>query len=130
MMARVEAGVVAPAALALALAACAAAAGPVPGRTVPATPASPPTWPSPTVSVGAALFRNKGCASCHRHDAVPGATGGNGPAAPDLSAYAGTTAFVARWLADPAAVRPGTKMPKLPLAERDIRALAEFVAGR
>ncbi|MGD0484937.1 MAG: cytochrome c [Gemmatimonadales bacterium] len=72
-----------------------------------------------------AAFQNKGCSGCH---AVDG-RGANGPG-PDLS-HLGTTpvgglandsAFLARFLDDPAAAKPGTLMPKLPLtpAERDI----------
>jgi nitric oxide reductase subunit C len=71
-----------------------------------------------------AAFQNKGCSGCH---AVDG-RGANGPG-PDLS-HLGTTsvgglandsAFLARFLDDPAAAKPGTLMPKLPLtpAERD-----------
>ena len=35
---------------------------------------------------------------------------------------------LATWLKDPAAVRPGTQMPKLPLAEADIESLSTFLA--
>jgi hypothetical protein len=76
---------------------------------------------------GAVLFRNKGCATCHRHREVPGRTAVVAVGAPDLSDYAGNAEFVRQWLSDPAAMRPGTRMPKLPLSAADIDALAEFV---
>jgi nitric oxide reductase subunit C len=71
-----------------------------------------------------AAYQNKGCGGCH---AVDG-RGANGPG-PDLS-HLGTTPYdglandsatLTRFLADPAAVKRGTSMPKIPLtpAERD-----------
>ena len=69
-------------------------------------------------------YEAKGCSGCHTVDG----RGANGPG-PDLS-HLGTTpvgglandaAFLARFLDDPAAAKPGTLMPKVPLtpAERD-----------
>ncbi len=75
-------------------------------------PAAPGAW------------QGKGCSGCHMVDGQ----GAAGPG-PDLShigatpydALANDAAFLARWLADPPALKPGTLMPKLPLtaAERD-----------
>lgn len=73
---------------------------------------------------GAALFRAKGCVSCHRHAAV--AQGGTS-IGPDLTAYEADPAFLRRWLADPAAVRPGTLMPDLELDEDEIEVLIAFL---
>jgi nitric oxide reductase subunit C len=79
---------------------------------------------APGRPVAPAAYQTKGCSGCH---AVDG-RGANGPG-PDLS-HLGTTpydglandaVFLARFLDDPAAARPGTMMPKVPLtpAERD-----------
>ncbi|MEZ4462510.1 MAG: hypothetical protein R3E66_22850 [bacterium] len=38
-------------------------------------------------------------------------------------------AWFVTWLTDPAAVRPGTTMPKLPLQDSDKQALAKWLAG-
>lgn len=73
---------------------------------------------------GAALFRAKGCVSCHRHAAV--AQGGPS-IGPDLTAYEADPAFLRRWLADPAAVRPNTLMPDLRLDSAEIDALIAFL---
>lgn len=73
---------------------------------------------------GAALFRAKGCVSCHRHAAV--AQGGPS-IGPDLTAYEADPAFLRRWLADPAAVRPNTLMPNLRLDPAEIDALIAFL---
>ena len=73
---------------------------------------------------GSALFRAKGCVSCHRHAAV--AEGGPS-IGPDLTAYEADAVFLRRWLADPAAVRPGTLMPDLALEEEEIEALIAFL---
>lgn len=73
---------------------------------------------------GAALFRAKGCATCHRHADVQGATGNVGP---NLTAYDADPAFLRRWLRDPAAVRPKTLMPNLRLEPAEIEALIAFL---
>jgi len=64
--------------------------------------------PAPAAAVpghGAALFRDKGCAMCHRHDGLEGKTGVFGPFGPDLTNYRNDPAFLRRWLADPLALR-------------------------
>lgn len=73
---------------------------------------------------GAALFRAKGCVACHRHAAVEGATGNVGP---DLTDYDADPAFLRRWLADPASIRPNTLMPNLRLDPAEIDALIAFL---
>jgi len=74
--------------------------------------------------VAPAAYQSKGCSGCH---AVDG-RGASGPG-PDLSHLGSTpydglandSAFLARFLTDPSAVKPGTLMPRAPLtpAERD-----------
>ncbi len=94
--------------------------------------ATPPdatsTAATANVAVGQALFNAKGCATCHinRRAAVsPGeCCGGVGP---DLSTYTNDPAFLRRWLADPAAVKPGTQMPNLNLAPTEIEDLIAFL---
>lgn len=88
------------------------------------------------VGQGRALFRAKGCVTCHRHNAVakptPGsleeAIQGDG-AAPNFTNYQPDPDFVRAWLRDPAAVRPGTRMPNLELSETEIDALIAFLAN-
>jgi cytochrome c2 len=106
-----------PLALLIALAACGArpeAAGPTP-------------LPTPAAAErGEALFLNRGCATCHIHGGVEydGQIIGVGPA---LTVYRGDEAFLREWLRNPAAVRPGTEMPTLGLAEDEIDALVAFL---
>ncbi len=81
-----------------------------------ATPAGHPAAPG--------AFQTKGCLGCHNVDGR-----GTFGDAPDLShigsqpydALPNTPQFLERWLDDPPAMKPGTRMPKLPLdkAERD-----------
>lgn len=100
------------------------------------------TWPAPAVSTspapaellarqleqGRILFRDKGCATCHAHEQVPPAGGECcRDFGPDLSAYRAEPAYLRRWLADPAAVRPQTMMPDLGLAESEIADLIAFL---
>lgn len=89
--------------------------------------AQPP--PEDAAAVGRDLFQAKGCVACHRHDGVPGATGGMGP---DLTRYRPDPAFVRDWLRDPSAIRPNTPMPNLALSDEEIAALIAFLdsAGR
>ena len=76
---------------------------------------------------GKALFRAKGCATCHAHAAL-GETRGGG-VGPALTDYRPDPDFVRRWLRDPAAVRPGTRMPALGLSDEEIEALIAFLSA-
>jgi len=77
-------------------------------------------------------YQAKGCSGCHMIDGQ----GASGPG-PDRShigsvAYNGMPndpAFLARWLADPPAVKPGTAMPKLPLSQAEIDSLVRYLAA-
>ena len=84
----------------------------------PARPVAPGAWEA------------KGCSSCHMVD-LHGAAGPG----PDLS-HLGTTPFdglgnsaaaLARFLDDPAAVKPGTLMPKIPLAPAERDSLVQYL---
>ena len=86
---------------------------------------------------GKRLFAYHGCAGCH------GVRGVTGPATlgPDLTFFgqrqtvgagtlANTAQNVARFIRDPAAVKPGAKMPAFDmLPEKDITAIATYLVG-
>ena len=63
--------------------------------------------------------------------------GAAGPG-PDLShigrtpydALPNTADYLARFLADPAAVKPGTTMPALPLSQAEIDSLVQYLVAR
>jgi cytochrome c2 len=76
---------------------------------------------------GMALFRDKGCAMCHRNDRLEGKTGIFGTFAPDLTSYRNDPALLRGWLANPEAQRPGTEMPDLDLAPQEIEDLIAFL---
>lgn len=80
------------------------------------------------VARGQALFLAKGCATCHRHDAW-GELSGQTNIGPDLSDYRPDPEYTARWLRDPAAVRPDTQMPDLDLGVAEISALIAFLGA-
>lgn len=113
--------------LALLLAGCGVA--PAPPTAPPPTPPTVTAPPSTTAAQGVRLFRDKGCVSCHTNDRVPGREGAHArfPGAPDLSDYRNDPAFLRRWLRAPQAVRPGTRMPALPLSDDDIESLIAFL---
>lgn len=90
------------------------------------SPESAPATQAELAAEGRALFLAKGCATCHRHDAV-------GPqktlieVGPTLTHYEPDESFVRRWLRDPRAVRPTTLMPNLALSDDEIEALIAFL---
>jgi mono/diheme cytochrome c family protein len=71
---------------------------------------------------GAELYASTGCASCHGFD-------GKGPRADITKVGAtGDVAKIMTWIKDPAAVKPGTLMPKMSIdSDADLQALARFV---
>jgi nitric oxide reductase subunit C len=95
-------------------------------------------WPpKPLSAVGMTASRpapgayaTKGCGGCHMIDGQ----GAKGPG-PDLShigatpydGLANTAEFLAKWLADPPAAKPGTLMPKLPLSQAERDSLVQFL---
>lgn len=85
---------------------------------------------SPSGLNGTLLFDQKGCSGCHRVNGQ----GAPGPG-PDLSqiatqpydALGNSAAELKTWLQDPAAVKPGTLMPKLALTQPEIDALVTYL---
>lgn len=81
---------------------------------------------TPTLTADAAtgehIFRNKNCSGCH---SILG-SGGNG--APDLTSVIARRdpVWLARWLTNPQAVKPGTAMPRPSLAAADVTGLVAF----
>ncbi|MCO6453540.1 MAG: c-type cytochrome [Caldilineales bacterium] len=76
---------------------------------------------------GEALFMAKGCATCHIRSGIdqPFVT----QVGPNLSEYKSSPEFLRLWLADPASIRPNTKMPNLELSQDEIEALIAFLVG-
>ncbi|HRW06978.1 MAG TPA: cytochrome c oxidase subunit II [Caldilineaceae bacterium] len=83
---------------------------------------------------GAQLFQTRTCVNCH---AIAGTTA-DAHVGPDLTHFASRTTLaggvltntpehVTRWLADPAAVKPGNHMPNLQLQQDEIRQLVAYL---
>lgn len=96
--------------------------------------------PAPVVPVagdpeaGRAAIVEYGCGSCHT---IPGIPGADALVGPPLDSWSGR-AFVAgtlpnspdnlaRFLDDPAEIRPGTAMPDLALTDEDITAIVAYL---
>jgi nitric oxide reductase subunit C len=90
-------------------------------------PVAPPS-PNAASGVARATDRpqvfNQLCIACHSLDGQ----GGNVGPALDLLGDRRDAAYVKTWLEDPAAVKPDTKMPKLPLTEGQITELTAFLS--
>jgi len=67
---------------------------------------------------------NQMCIACH---SLQGQGGAVGPALDGIGNRKNYNELVA-WLKDPQAVKPGAKMPKLPLSETDVNELAAFLS--
>ncbi len=86
------------------------------------------THETAAAATGRALFAAKGCATCHVNDWAVAARGECcWDVGPDLTNYTNDPAFLRRWLADPPAVKPGTRMPNLNLAATEIEDLIAFL---
>lgn len=69
---------------------------------------------------------NQMCVACHT---MGGQGGMVGPALDGVgSRY--TADYLGAWLKDPGSVKPGTKMPKLPLTDKDIAELTAFLSNQ
>ncbi len=117
-----------PAGLLLALVAVACAGGTT-------APADPVDVSRGDAAAGRQLFIQQ-CASCHTVASIPQARGRVGP---DLSTYAtqpqiagvigNTPENLARYLKNPAQVKPGTAMPNLGLTDQQVANLVAFMQG-
>jgi mono/diheme cytochrome c family protein len=78
------------------------------------------------VEAGRRAFMNQGCYGCHTVGKV------GTPIAPDLSRVGAKyrPEYLARWLRDPAYLRPSAHMPPLELSEEEIRVLAAFLSAQ
>jgi cytochrome c oxidase subunit 2 len=96
-----------------------------------ATPASSTTTGA---AAGKALFMGSQCASCHR---IAG-TAARGTVGPDLTHVASRTtlasltipntpAQLAAWIANPQAIKPGTRMPDLGLSRGEVAELVSYL---
>jgi cytochrome c oxidase subunit 2 len=85
-------------------------------------------------SGGEHVFMTRGCALCH---AIRGTDAG-GRAGPDLTHLASRRTLAAgtlpntkqdllAWIADPQAIKPGNKMPKVPLDRSELEALGNYL---
>lgn len=92
---------------------------PKPDLALPAAPVVAKADVAPAPPIFATL-----CVACH---SVGGKGGAVGPAL-DGVAHRKTPEELDRWLADPAAVKPGTAMPKLPLDEPTRAALVAWLS--
>lgn len=107
----------------------------VAGCDVPPTGAATPMPPSPgEAERGLRLLSQYQCGSCHAIPEVPGAQGGIGGTlhAFGKRSYIGgqlpnSPVTLARWIADPAALIPGTAMPDMGASEEDARDMAAYL---
>jgi cytochrome c oxidase subunit 2 len=74
---------------------------------------------------GKQLFMDHGCYGCH----TVGATGTS--IGPDLTRVGAkyNMAYLTEWLRDPAKQKPSAHMPKIAMGERDVQALAAYLAS-
>jgi cytochrome c oxidase subunit 2 len=85
---------------------------------------------------GLRLFMSDGCANCHAIQGTPA----QAHVGPDLTHVGSRTtlaagtipndpAHLAAWIHDPQEIKPGTKMPKLPLSQSDVSGLVAYLEG-
>jgi mono/diheme cytochrome c family protein len=80
-----------------------------------------------TVEKGAKVFRQVGCVACHK---VNGQGGPSGPDLTHIGAVRTEQAWFRRFLKDPAAVVPGSRMPPFDdLTEDEVQALTTYLLG-
>lgn len=77
-------------------------------------------------TVGRPQVFNQMCIACH---SLKGQGGQIGPALDDVGSRR-DRAYIISWLRDPLAVKPDSKMPKLPLSENEVLELAAFLSSQ
>jgi cytochrome c oxidase subunit 2 len=97
--------------------------------------ASPARTPStPTSQAGKRIFMTSQCASCHRIAGTPA----QGTVGPDLTHLAtrtslaaltipNTRAELAAWIANPQAIKPGSRMPDLNLTHSQVAQIVAYL---
>jgi cytochrome c oxidase subunit 2 len=85
---------------------------------------------------GAQIIATKPCGGCHTIPGVPGAIGAVGPnlagvaSRPKIAGGAVANSGpddLMKWIADPAALKPGTAMPKVPLTPDELTKIVAFL---
>jgi cytochrome c oxidase subunit 2 len=98
--------------------------------------AKPAVSPTADTRTGAQLYARLGCPVCHALN-QPSA---NGKVGPDLTHFgsrqliaggvlSNTPAHLTRWLNNPDAVKPGTRMPNYPLTDTEVASLTRYLEG-
>jgi cytochrome c oxidase subunit 2 len=98
------------------------------------TAATAPKPTSPRAQAGQRLFMSSQCASCHR---IAG-TAAQGTVGPDLTHVASRSTLasdtipnkrdeLAAWIANPQAIKPGTRMPDLGLSPAQVAELVSYL---
>ena len=83
---------------------------------------------------GYAIVTGRQCSACHAITGTPAF----GRVGPDLTRVASratlaagklpdTRAWLARWIADPQSIKPGNRMPRVPLSPRDLQAVTAYL---
>ncbi len=90
--------------------------------------------PGGNAGVGRVLLERYHCAACH---SIPGVEGAQGRTGPALDTF-GRASYIAgdlpnspdvlqRWIANPAAMKPGTAMPAMGVSPADARDMAAYL---
>jgi cytochrome c2 len=86
--------------------------------------------------LGARLIEQYHCGACHAIPAIPAAQGRAGPTLEQFgrrSYIAGSIPnfpdALARWIVEPAAMKPGTTMPSMGVSPADARHMAAYLTG-
>ncbi len=92
--------------------------------------------PGSPEAMGAQIIATKPCTGCHTIPGVPGATGTVGPNLAGVASRAkiaggavnnSGAADLRKWIMDPAADKPGTAMPKVPLTDDELDNIVAFL---
>jgi cytochrome c2 len=102
----------------------------------PAAAAGAALQPGTPAYEGAQIIATKPCTGCHTIPGIPGATGTVGPnlggvaSRPKIAGGAvpntGPDDLI-KWISDPAALKPGTAMPKVPLTQDELVNIVAFL---
>ena len=92
--------------------------------------------PGSPAALGAQIIATKPCTGCHTIPGIPGATGQVGPNLAGVASrgkIAGGAVTnsgpddLKKWISDPAAVKQGTAMPKVPLTDDELTNIVAFL---